>query len=31
VIYAYNAMDPHGHVGNTLKAVTDWEAAHPQN
>jgi peroxiredoxin len=30
VIYAYNAMDPHGHVGNTLKAVTDWEAAHPQ-
>jgi peroxiredoxin len=31
VIYAYNAMDPHGHVGNTLKAVTDWEATHPQN
>lgn len=30
VIYAYNAMSPEGHVGNTLKAVTDWEAAHPQ-
>jgi peroxiredoxin len=28
VIYAYNAMSPEGHVGNTLKAVTDWEAAH---
>jgi len=29
VIYAYNAMNPTGHVGNTLKAVTDWETAHP--
>ena len=29
VIYAYNAMDPEGHVGNTLKAVGDWEKAHP--
>ncbi len=28
IVYAYNAMDPSGHVGNTLKAVTDWEAAH---
>jgi peroxiredoxin len=31
VIYVYNAMNPEGHVGNTLKAVTDWEKAHPQN
>lgn len=29
VIYAYNAMDPAGHVGNTLKAVGDYAAAHP--
>jgi peroxiredoxin len=29
IIYAYDAMDPSGHVGNTLKAVSDWEAAHP--
>jgi peroxiredoxin len=29
VIYAYNAMDPDGHVGNTLKAVGDYEKAHP--
>ncbi len=29
VVYAYYAMDPDGHVGNTLKAVSDWEAAHP--
>jgi peroxiredoxin len=29
VIYAYHAMDPDGHVGNTMKAVQDWEAAHP--
>jgi peroxiredoxin len=28
IIYAYNALDPTGHVGNTLKAVTDWEASH---
>lgn len=27
VIYAYNAMDPEGHVGNTMKAVQDFEAA----
>jgi peroxiredoxin len=26
VIYAYNAMDPEGHVGNTMKAVQDFEA-----
>ena len=29
VLYAYNAMDPEGHVGNTMKAVQDWRAAHP--
>ncbi len=29
VIYAYSAMDPSAHVGNTLKAVRDYEAAHP--
>jgi len=29
VIYAYNAMNPEAHVSNTLKAVGDWEAAHP--
>jgi peroxiredoxin len=29
IIYAYNAMDPSGHVGNTMKAVKDWEATHP--
>jgi peroxiredoxin len=28
IIYAYNAMDPTGHVGNTLKAVADWETTH---
>jgi peroxiredoxin len=29
VIYAYEAMDPDGHVGNTMKAVQDWKASHP--
>jgi peroxiredoxin len=29
IVYAYSAMDPTGHVGNTLKAVTEYEAAHP--
>ncbi len=29
VIYAYNAMDPDGHVANTMKAVQGWNAAHP--
>jgi peroxiredoxin len=29
VIYAYTAMDPEGHVGNTLKAVQDYRASHP--
>ncbi len=29
VIYAYTAMDPDGHVGNTMKAVQGWNAAHP--
>jgi peroxiredoxin len=29
VIYAYNAMNPTGHVNNTMNAVRAWEAAHP--
>ena len=29
VIYAYNAMDPDAHVANTMKAVQDWNKAHP--
>jgi peroxiredoxin len=29
VIYAYTAMDPNGHVDNTLAAVKEWRAAHP--
>jgi peroxiredoxin len=29
VIYAYNAMDPTGHVANTMKAVQTWESTHP--
>ena len=29
VIYAYNAMNPSGHVENTMKAVQDWKAANP--
>ena len=29
VIYAYDAMDPDEHVSNTMKAVHDYEAAHP--
>ncbi len=29
VIYAYNALDPEGHVANTLKALTGWSATHP--
>ena len=28
VIYAYSAMDPDAHVGNTMKAVHDYQAAH---
>jgi peroxiredoxin Q/BCP len=31
VSYAYSAMNPAGHVGNTLKAVADWEATHKTN
>ena len=27
VIYAYYAMDPEGHVGNTMKAVQTWDAS----
>jgi peroxiredoxin len=30
VVYAYSAMDPDGHVSNTMKAVEAWEAAHPK-
>lgn len=29
VIYAYSAMDPTAHVGNTMKAVQEWNASHP--
>ncbi len=29
IAYAYSALDPDGHVENTLKAVADWQAAHP--
>ncbi len=29
IIYAYSALNPEGHVANTLKALTDWTAAHP--
>jgi peroxiredoxin len=29
VIYAYSAMDPDGHVDNTMKVVQDWRAGHP--
>jgi peroxiredoxin Q/BCP len=28
VIYAYSAMDPAGHVANTMAAVKDWDAKH---
>jgi len=28
ILYAYSAMDPSGHVGNTLKAVADWDSTH---
>jgi peroxiredoxin len=26
--YAYSALDPSGHVGNTLAAVKEWKASH---
>ncbi len=29
IVYAYTAMDPSGHVGNTMHAVAQWNAAHP--
>ncbi len=29
IVYAYAAMDPAGHVGNTMAAVKGWEATHP--
>jgi peroxiredoxin len=29
ILYAYNAMDPDGHVTNTMKVVQDWRTAHP--
>ena len=28
ILYAYSAMDPSGHVGNTMHAVEQWDAAH---
>ncbi len=28
VVYAYSALDPAGHVGNTMAAVRRWEASH---
>jgi thioredoxin-dependent peroxiredoxin len=28
IIYEYTAMDPEGHVGNTMAAVEKWKAAH---
>ncbi|WP_156681500.1 peroxiredoxin [Sphingomonas profundi] len=28
IIYAYSAMNPAGHVANTMAAVKTWEAAH---
>ena len=28
VIYAYSAMDPAGHVANTMAAVKEWDAKH---
>ena len=31
VIYAYDAMDPDAHVGNTIKALREYEAAHPSS
>jgi len=30
ILYAYSSMDPDKHVSNTLKAVSDWRAAHKQ-
>lgn len=29
ILYAYSAMDPNGHVDNTLDAVKKWRAEHP--
>jgi len=29
IAYSYSAMDPSGHVGNTMAAVKAWKAAHP--
>jgi peroxiredoxin Q/BCP len=30
IALAYVNLGPNGHVENTLKAVTDWKAAHPK-
>lgn len=30
IIYEYTSLSPEKHVENTLKAVKDWAAAHPQ-
>jgi peroxiredoxin Q/BCP len=29
ILYAYNAMDPSGHVAKTMAAVKEWDDAHP--
>ena len=29
ILYAYSAMDPNGHVDNTLAAVKQWRETHP--
>ncbi len=29
VLYTYTALDPDGHVANTISALADWRAAHP--
>jgi thioredoxin-dependent peroxiredoxin len=29
VIYSYTALDPDGHVANTMNALTAWRTAHP--
>ena len=30
ILYEYSSMDPADHVNNTMKAVSDWRAAHKQ-
>ena len=31
ILYAYSAMSPDQHVANTLQALQEWRAHHPQN